>query len=55
MEEWRRAAENVERGEVHAVANESRVVHKVTIEKLVSIDLLFSPQCHLQVRTGGST
>lgn len=31
MEERRRTAKNVERGKVHTVANESRVIHEVTV------------------------
>lgn len=37
VEEWWRAAENVEGGQVHAIADEARIVDKVTAESALSI------------------
>ena len=34
VEQWRRAAQNIKRGEIHAITNETRVVNQVAAEKL---------------------
>jgi predicted transcriptional regulator len=48
VEQWRRATQNIKRGEIHAITNKARVVNQVAAEELaISLRLSLLYMVHI--------